>query len=123
MSTGAQNDLQRAADIARRMVKEYGMSPRLGAVAFEPERRPLFVPTGDGLSSGTSYSEATAREIDEEVKRLVDETETQARDILTQRDRDLKAIAQRLLKEVLEGEELHALLGNHPGGDAQNLAG
>ncbi len=52
VSTGAQNDLQRAADIARRMVKEYGMSPRLGAVAFEPERRPLFLPAGDGLGGG-----------------------------------------------------------------------
>ncbi|HWU39250.1 MAG TPA: ATP-dependent zinc metalloprotease FtsH, partial [Candidatus Acidoferrum sp.] len=52
VSTGAQNDLQRAADTARRMVKEYGMSPRLGAVAFEPERRPLFLPGGDGLGNG-----------------------------------------------------------------------
>ncbi|HWT77408.1 MAG TPA: AAA family ATPase, partial [Candidatus Methylomirabilis sp.] len=80
VSTGAQNDLQRAADTARRMVKEYGMSPRLGAVAFEPERRPLFLPGGDGLGNGKPYSEATAREIDEEVKRIVDETEARARD-------------------------------------------
>ncbi len=111
VSTGAQNDLQRAADIARRMVKEYGMSPRLGAVAFEPERRPLFLLAGDGLGGGKPYSEETAREIDEEVKRIVDETEARARDILTKRDGDLKAIAQRLLdKEVLEGEELRQLL-------------
>ncbi len=116
-STGAQNDLQRAADIARRMVKEYGMSARLGAVAFEPERRPLFVSAADGLGGGKPYSEATAREIDEEVKQIVDETEARARDILTQRDGDLKAIAQRLLvKEVLEGEELQTLLGDHKTG-------
>jgi cell division protease FtsH len=113
VSTGAQNDLQRAADIARRMVKEYGMSQRLGALAFEPERRPLFAPGGDGLIGGKPYSEETAREIDEEVKRIVDETEARARDILTKRGGDLKAIAGRLLdKEVLEGEELHALLGD-----------
>jgi len=104
-------------------VKEYGMSPRLGAVAFEPERRPLFLPAGDGLSGGKPYSEATAREIDEEVKRLVDETEARARDILTQRARDLKAIAQRLLdKEVLEGEELQVLLSDHQGVDEENRA-
>jgi cell division protease FtsH len=114
VSTGAQNDLQRAADIARRMVKEYGMSQRLGALAFEPERRPLFAPGGDGLIGGKPYSEETAREIDEEVKRIVDETEARARDILTKRGGDLKAIAGRLLdKEVLEGEELNALLRDH----------
>jgi cell division protease FtsH len=115
VSTGAQNDLQRAADIARRMVKEYGMSERLGAVAFEPERRPLFLPAGSGLglAGGNAYSEETAREIDVEVKRIVDETEGRVRDILSRRDGDLKAIAQRLLEqEVLEGDELRQLLGD-----------
>jgi cell division protease FtsH len=112
VSTGAQNDLQRAADIARRMVKEYGMSQRLGAMAFEPERRPFFLPAGDGVSGGKPYSEETAREIDEEVKGIVDETEVRVQDILLKRESDLKAIARRLLeKEVLEGDELAALLG------------
>jgi cell division protease FtsH len=111
VSTGAQNDLQRAADIARRMVKEYGMSERLGAVAFEPERRPLFLPTGDGLSGGKPYSEDTARQIDQEVKLIVDETHARVREILTQRGSQMKAVAQRLLEqEVLEGEELRQLL-------------
>jgi cell division protease FtsH len=125
VSTGAQNDLQRAADIARRMVKEYGMSERLGAVAFEPERRPLFLPAGDGLGlGGKAYSEETAREIDEEVKRIVDETEARVREILTQRDGDLKAIAQRLLqKEVLEGQELRQLLGDPQATAAREGAG
>jgi cell division protease FtsH len=96
------------------MVKEYGMSERLGAVAFEPERRPLFLPAGDGLGlGGKAYSEETAREIDVEVKRIVDETEGRVRDILSRRDGDLKAIAQRLLEqEVLEGDELRQLLGD-----------
>jgi cell division protease FtsH len=93
------------------MVKEYGMSERLGALAFEPERRPLFLPGADGLSSSKPYSEETAREIDEEVKRIVDETEARVRELLTQGNGRLKAIAQRLLdKEVLEGEELRQLL-------------
>jgi cell division protease FtsH len=120
VSTGAQNDLQRAADIARRMVKEYGMSERLGALAFEPERRPLFLPAGDGLTGGKAYSEETAREIDIEVKRIVDETEGRVRTILTQGNGHLRALAQRLLeKEVLEGEELRQLLA---GGNAVGAA-
>jgi cell division protease FtsH len=124
VSTGAQNDLQRAADIVRRMVKEYGMSERPGTVAFEPERRPVFLPNGDGLAGGKAYSEETAREIDQEVKRIVDETEGRVRDILTRRDRDLKGIAQRLLaKEVLEGEELRALLGDRRMAAGENSAG
>lgn len=112
VSTGAQNDLQRSADIARRMVKEYGMSERMGALAFESERR-LFLPTGgDGLSVGRPYSEETAREIDQEAKRIVDATESRVRETLTRKHSQLKALAQRLLeKEVLEGEELRALLG------------
>jgi cell division protease FtsH len=107
------------------MVKEYGMSERLGAVAFEPERRPLFLPAGDGLGlGGKAYSEETAREIDEEVKRIVDETEARVREILTQRDGDLKAIAQRLLqKEVLEGQELRQLLGDPQATAAREGAG
>ncbi len=89
------------------------MSQRLGALAFEPERRPVFLPGGDGLSGGKPYSEETAREIDEEVKRIVDETEARVQDILSKREGNFKAIAQRLLdKEVLEGEELRALLGD-----------
>ncbi len=112
VSTGAQHDLQRAADIARRMVKEYGMSERLGALAFEPERRPLFLPAGDGLSGGKPYSEETAREIDQEVKGIVDATEARVQELLTRKNSQLKALAQRLLeKEVLEGEELRRLLG------------
>ena len=100
-------------------MKEYGMSERLGAVAYEPERRPLFLPGGNGLSGGTQYSEATAREIDEEVKGIVDETETRVQDLLTKRKGQLQVLAERLLhKEVLEGEELRALLdGNRAVGE------
>lgn len=89
------------------------MSERLGAVAFEPERRPLFIPGGDGFSGSKPYSEETSREIDEEVKRIVDETEGRVREILSQGNGHLAAIAQRLLeKEVLEGDELRQLLAN-----------
>ena len=72
ISTGAQNDLQRAAGIARSMVTEYGMTDKFGPLTFEKERRPLFLDIG--LPSGAKeYSEDTAREIDQEVKRLIDE--------------------------------------------------
>jgi len=114
VSTGAQNDLQRAADIARRMVKEYGMSERLGTVAYESERRPLFLPTGNGVGNlgGKEYSEETAREIDQEIKRIVDESEGRVHQLLT-RERDrLSVVAARLLeKEVLDCDKLRTLLG------------
>jgi len=96
------------------MVKEYGMSERLGAVAFESERRPLFLPGGNGVSGlgGKEYSEETAREIDQEVKRIVDGSETRVHELLTRERERLSSITTRLLeKEVLEGEELRALLG------------
>jgi len=118
VSTGAQNDLQRAADMARRMVKEYGMSDKLGAVAFEPERHPLFLQAGDIFGTSRPYSEETARQIDEEVRRLIEEAHTRVRGVLAKREADLHAVAQRLLeKEVLEGEELQELLKGRETGD------
>jgi cell division protease FtsH len=96
------------------MVKECRMSDQLGAVAFEGERRSLFLPAGNGVVNlrGKDYSEETAREIDQEIKRLVDESEERVRQLLA-RERDrLSAVAARLLvKEVLVGEELRTLLG------------
>jgi cell division protease FtsH len=117
VSTGAQNDLQRAAEIARRMVKEYGMSDRLGALAFEPERRPIFLPGTDGLTGGAPYSEETAREIDQEVKRIIDETANRVTTILRRGNGHLRAIAEQLLaKEVLEGDALRQILGSRAAG-------
>ncbi|RMF88403.1 MAG: ATP-dependent metallopeptidase FtsH/Yme1/Tma family protein [Nitrospinota bacterium] len=109
VSTGAQNDLQRVADIARRMVVEYGMSEKFGPMAFEKERRPLFL---DGsLSSPREYSEETAREIDMEVEKIVTESYERVKQVLEQRRDRLELLAKRLLeKEVIEGEELRALL-------------
>jgi cell division protease FtsH len=122
VSTGAQNDLARAADMARRMVTEYGMSERLGAVAYEQARPPVFLPAGDGFGAGRPYSEATAREIDEEVRRLIEGGATRVRGLLSTRAGALQALAKRLLeKEVLEGEELEQLLGERETGDV--LAG
>ena len=112
VSTGGHNDLQRAADIARRMVVEYGMSQKFGPLAFESTRGPMFL---DGTAGGAKdYSEETAREIDQEVGRITQETYDRVREIITRRRDDLERIARRLLEiEVLEGEELqHLLYGN-----------
>jgi cell division protease FtsH len=109
ISTGAQNDLEKASDIARRMVTEYGMSDRQGPMTFERERRPLFLDMG--YSPPRDYSQETAREIDEEIKGLLKESHEKARSILMPRQGLLHQTASILLeKEVLEGEELRKLL-------------
>ncbi|HWP46050.1 MAG TPA: ATP-dependent zinc metalloprotease FtsH [Candidatus Limnocylindrales bacterium] len=109
VSTGAHDDLQKATQIARRMVKEFGMSERLGLVTFERERKSLFL--DNGLGVGKDYSEQTAYEIDLEVKRLIDETYDRVKEILeTHRDK-LEHLAKVLLeKEVVEGEEFKRII-------------
>jgi cell division protease FtsH len=113
ISTGAHNDLTRAMDIARRMVIEYGMSPKFGPLAFEAKRGPVFL---DGsFAAPKEYSEETAREIDQEVARIIQETYARVRDLLIKRRDDLERLARRLLdKEMVEGEELRVLLGVSP---------
>jgi cell division protease FtsH len=100
----------RATDIAERMVREYGMSD-LGVVTFEKERRPMFLETGLGYDTGRSVSEETARSIDGEVKKMIQEAYTMAREILEAHLDQLGILAQCLLKkEVVEGEELRRIL-------------
>ncbi|MCG6917374.1 MAG: ATP-dependent zinc metalloprotease FtsH [Deltaproteobacteria bacterium] len=109
ISTGAQNDLQRATDIARSMVTEYGMSEKLGLVTYAKERRPLFLDTG--FSPAKEYSDGTAREIDSEVSRLLDEAHDLVRKILTEKKQQLEVIAQKLLEqETILGDELKDLI-------------
>jgi cell division protease FtsH len=83
ISTGAQNDLHRATDIARSMVAEYGMSGRLGLVTFECPRQPMFL--SQGFAPGKTYSEEKAGRIDEEVARLVEEAHHIIGNILSER--------------------------------------
>jgi cell division protease FtsH len=110
ISTGAQNDLQRATDIARAMVTEWGMSDRLGAINFDPGRRNRFLDVPQPSERG-AYSEETARVIDEEVKMIVVEAHNDARRILMEKRDLLETITRRLLeKEVMEGDELRAIL-------------
>ena len=110
VSTGAQNDLERATEIARSMVMDYGMS-RLGRVTFrESTRNPFLAGSGD-LGRERFHSEQTAREIDQEVKRIVDEAIEKVRVILQGRRAALEALAKRLIeKEVIDAEELKQLV-------------
>jgi cell division protease FtsH len=115
VSTGAQNDLQRATDIARSMVVEYGMSDRLGLVTYERERRPMFLP--ENFSSGKSYGEERAAQIDEEISRIIGEAHTRVREILSARRKVLDDLARLLLeKEVVQGEELREMLSKSQAG-------
>ncbi|MBP6941133.1 MAG: ATP-dependent zinc metalloprotease FtsH [Syntrophorhabdaceae bacterium] len=110
ISTGAQNDLMRATDIAKSMVKEYGMSEKLGHMTFEKERRPLFLDINPSLG-GKDYSEATAKEIDGEVKRIIEGSYTRVRTLLTEKRTAMEKVARTLLdKESIDGEELRELL-------------
>jgi cell division protease FtsH len=110
MSTGAQSDLQRATDIARAMVTEYGMSDRLGLVTYERERRPMFLP--ESFTPTKTYSEAKAAEIDEEISRVMEEAHRRVKQILSERRETLDALAKLLLeKEIVQGEELRRMLG------------
>ncbi len=110
VSTGAQNDLQRASDIARAMVTEYGMSDLLGLVSYERPRQAMFLPEGFSQTK-TNYSEAKASQIDDEVARLVDEAHQRVRNILAERRTVLDDLAHMLSeKESVQGEELRQML-------------
>ena len=110
VSTGAQDDLLKATDMARRMVTAYGMSERLGPVSFEQKRHPLFLP--ESLPPVRDYAEETARAIDEEVKMLLEEACERARIILWEKQEGLHRLAKVLLdREVIEGAELREILG------------
>jgi cell division protease FtsH len=120
ISTGAQNDLQRATDIARSMITEYGMSDRLGLVTYERERRPMFLP--EPFSAGKTYSEEKAAQIDEEISKVIEEAHARVRDILSQRRKVLDDLAHLLLeKEVVQGEELRVMLSEFKPGIAAFL--
>jgi cell division protease FtsH len=115
ISTGAQNDLQRATDIARAMVTEWGMSDSLGAINYDGHKRNKFLDIQMGPERG-AYAEDTARLIDAEVKRIMTEAHGEARRLLTERRDELERVTRRLLEiEVMEGDELRVMMGLPPG--------
>lgn len=115
-STGAQNDLERATDIARRMVTEFGMSPKLGRVNYQTSKRSPFMGTA---TSGNDYihSEATIREIDLEVKRIIDETMETVLELLSERREVLEHMTKDLLEiEVMDSDHLQTILDQYKTG-------
>jgi len=121
VSTGAQNDLQRATDIARAMVTEFGMSDALGAINYNGHKRSAFLETGFVQERG-AYAEDTAQQIDAEVKRILTEAHETARGVLRERRAILDELSTRLLeREVIEGEELRSLLGVVPTKDPETV--
>jgi len=116
ISTGAQNDLERATAIAKGMVMEYGMS-RMGRVNYRESNRSPFLAGAAGESFGREHSEQTAREIDQEVKRLIDEAIQRTRTILGERRGALEALAQRLIEvEVVDSDDLKRIMDLNIGG-------
>jgi cell division protease FtsH len=123
ISNGATSDLEHASRIARSMVKEFGMS-RLGRVNFQERAGGAFLAGAGG--DHHDYSERTAREIDLEVRSIIDGATREVRAVLESRRAALEAIARRLMdKEVMDGRELRELLEQHspgprlvPGSDA-----
>jgi cell division protease FtsH len=111
ISTGAQNDLQRATDMARAMVTEWGMSDEMGAINYDVNKRGRFLDIGMPPERGL-YGEETAQKIDAEIKRILNDAHNTARRILTEQRHKLESVTQRLLEvEVMEGDELRVLLG------------
>jgi cell division protease FtsH len=109
ISTGAQNDLQKATEIARNMVTQFGMSEKLGLVALEGPRTPTFLPVP--TAGEKEYSDDTARMVDEEIKKLLNDAHVKVREILGAHRQALEELAKLLLeKEVVDRPELLAIL-------------
>ncbi len=110
VSTGAQNDLERASAIARSMVMDYGMSG-MGRVNYRESSRSPFLATGGEMQREHSHSEQTAREIDQEVRRIIDESLVKVRHILDARMASLRALSARLIeKETVDSDELREII-------------
>jgi cell division protease FtsH len=116
VSTGAHNDLERATELARLMVMQYGMSEQLGPMTFGGGQQAMFL-RGSGLPHEREYSEESARRIDGETRAIIDRIYDRVRDLLTTRKRVLVEAATELKqKETLEGDRLRELLAGEPAG-------
>ncbi len=109
ITTGAGNDIQQATSIARRMVTEFGFSDKLGRLRYADNEEEVFL--GHSVSRQKNVSDATAKLIDEEVRRLIEDAEAEARRILVDKSDELEWVAQGLLEfESLSGLEVNALV-------------
>ena len=115
ISTGASNDIQRASQIARKMVSVYGMSDRLGSISFESGHDEIFI--GRSMAQAKPYSEQVAAQIDEEVKSIVDAAYERCEDILSRDQKHLIAVAEFLLAhETMSAEEFEAVFTDEAAG-------
>ena len=112
VTTGASNDLQQVARVAKQMITRFGMSDRLGPVALGRQQGNMFL--GRDIMSERDFSEETAAAIDEEVRKLVDTAYLRAKEVLLDNRKVLDEIAQMLIeKETVDAEELQQILGNN----------
>ena len=115
IGSGAYGDIKNSTNIARKMVMQWGMSEKLGPIAFGNREEQIFL--GRDISTRKDYSEKTAQDIDAEVKRIISECQDKARKILSEREQQLHAVAEALLdRETLDAEDVKILLtgGNLP---------
>ncbi len=109
VTTGASNDIMQATDLARKMVTEWGMSDKLGPLRYNDNQEEVFL--GHAVTQTKNVSEATAKVIDEEIRRIVDEADAKCRKIIEENVDQLHAIANALLEyETLNGDEVRALM-------------
>ncbi len=114
MTTGAGNDIERATELAHRMVCEWGMSEKLGPMTFGKKEEQIFL--GRDFTQQQDYSESTAVEIDMEVRRIIQDCYGRAKDLLTTNIGLLHEVAKELLeKEVLDGAEIDAIVKEYMG--------
>jgi cell division protease FtsH len=114
MTTGAGNDIERATELARKMVTEWGMSERLGPLTFGKKEEQIFL--GREIAQHKDYSEKTAVEIDEEVKRIIFDAYAAARNLLQGKYALLDTFARKLLeKETLDGPEIDQMITDFEG--------
>jgi len=110
ITTGAQNDIERATNTARRMVCEWGMSERLGPLQYGQKEEPIFI--GKEIARHKDYSEKTSQIIDEEIKAIIEKAYKKAREILLKNKETLDRLAKRLLeREVLDRREIEEIVG------------
>ncbi|EGV30802.1 ATP-dependent metalloprotease FtsH [Thiorhodococcus drewsii AZ1] len=123
VTTGAESDLAQATELARRMVSRWGMSRRIGPVAFRRSDEPVFL--GREMGQSQDFSDATARLIDEEIRQLVEDIEGRARRLMEEHRDRLERLAEAVLEdESLDRSAIDAILGEPPrSGEIRRIAG
>jgi len=115
ISTGAQNDLERATDLIRKMITEFGMSEELGPLTFGRKQEQVFL--GRDIARDRNYSEAVAYSIDKEARKMIESCYQKAEEILSRHLAKLHLVAKTLMeKETIEGKEFEELMGDFSGG-------